>query len=81
MFGALFKLRETLYYSDDKTSSISRRAVYLHDYMKRKHSEIEDDPEAVCAEIGYPLVAYNAMARVETTDMRKSKPPKEGERQ
>lgn len=81
VFGALFKLQEALYYSDDKTSSVSRRAVFLHDYMKRKRPDIEDDPEAVCAEIGYPLVAYNAMARVETTDMRKSKPPKEGDGQ
>ena len=81
VFGALFMLRESLYYSDEKTSSISRRAVFLHDYMKRKRPEIADDPEALCAEIGYPLEAYNAMARVESTDMRKSKYPKEGERQ
>ena len=63
----------------EKTTSISRRAMYLHDYMKRKHPEIDDDPEAVCAEIGYPLDAYSAMARVETTDMRKGTYPKEGE--
>ena len=81
VFGALFKLHETLYYSDEKMASVSRRAVLLHDYMKRKFPEISDDPEALCAKIGYPLVAYNAMARVESTDMRKSKYPKEGERQ
>lgn len=79
VFGALFKLHETLYYSDEKMASVSRRAVLLHDYMKRKFPEISDDPEALCAKIGYPLVAYNAMARVESTDMRKSKYPKEGE--
>ena len=79
VFGALFKLHEALYYTDEKTTSISRRAMYLHDYMKRKHPEIDDDPEAVCAVIGYPLDAYSAMARVETTDMRKGTYPKEGE--
>lgn len=78
VFGALFKLREALYYSDEKTASVSRRAVFLHDYMKRKHPEIADDPEAVCAEIGYPLAAYNAMARVEATDIRKIRDSREG---
>lgn len=80
VFGALFKLHETLYYSDEKTASVSRRAVLLHDYMKRKLPEIADDPEAVCAQIGYPLGAYSSMVRVEATDIRKIRGSKEGER-
>lgn len=79
VFGALFKLHETLYYSDDKKTSVSRRAVFLHDYMKRKHRDIADDPDALSAAIGYPLAAYNAMARVETTDIRKIRDSKEGD--
>ena len=81
VFGALFKLHEALYYSDEKKTSVSRRAVFLHDYMKRKHREIADDPEALCAEIGYPLVAYNAMARMEATDIRKIKDSMKGDTQ
>lgn len=79
VFGALFVLRESLYYSDEKTSSISRRAVFLHDYMKRKHPEIADDPDALCAEIGYPLGAYNAMAWTEAADIRKIRDSREGD--
>lgn len=71
VFGALFNLRETLYYSDEKASFISRRAVFLHDYMARKRPEIADDPAAVCAEIGYPLDAYITMAGIEARDIRK----------
>jgi len=81
VFGALFKLHEALYYSDEKKTSVSRRAVFLHDYMKRKHREIADDPEALCAEIGYPLVAYNAMARMEATDIRKIRDSMKGDTQ
>ena len=55
--------------------------MVLHDYMKRKHREIADDPEALCAEIGYPLVAYNAMARMEATDIRKIKDSMKGDTQ
>lgn len=79
VFGALFNLREALYYSDEKAASVSRRAVFLHDYMARKHPEIADDPEAVCAEIGYPLDAYRAMAEVEARDIRKIRDSREGE--
>ena len=72
VFGALLKLYETLYYSDEKTASVSRRAIFLHDYMRRKHKEIENDAEALCGKIGYPHVAYESMARVEAADMRKT---------
>lgn len=81
VFGALFRLREALYYSDEKTSSVSRRAVFLHDYMKRKRPDIADDPEALSAAIGYPLAAYNTMARVEATDIRKIRDSREGDAQ
>ena len=79
VFGALFKLHETLYYSDEKKTSVSRRAVFLHDYMKRKRCEIADDPDALSAAIGYPRAAYDAMARVEATDIRKIRDLREGD--
>ena len=78
VFGALFSLKESLYYSDDKAASISRRAVFLHDYMARKRPEIADDPAAVCAEIGYPPDAYSAMAGIEARDIRKTRDSEEG---
>ena len=79
VFGALFNLKETLYYSDDKSSSVSRRAVLLHDYMARKHPEIAHDADAICAEIGYPPEAYIGMAEIEARDIRKIRDSKEGE--
>ena len=79
VFGALFSLNEALYYSDETAASISRRAVFLHDYMARKHPEIADAQAALCAEIGYPPDAYRAMAAMEARDIRKIRDGKEGE--
>lgn len=79
VFGALFNLLETLYYSDDRTASVSRRAVFLHDYMARKHPETAEDPDVLCAEIGYPPEAYLGMAEVEARDLRKIRDSKKGE--
>ncbi|ACV23218.1 Uncharacterised protein [Slackia heliotrinireducens] len=78
VFGALFSLKESLYYSDDKAASISRRTVFLHDYMARKRPEIADDPAAACAETGYPPDAYSAMAGIEARDIRKTRDSEEG---
>lgn len=47
--------------------------------MKRKRPEIADDPDALCAEIGYPLGAYNAMAWTEAADIRKIRDSREGD--
>ena len=79
VFGALFNLKETLYYSDDKSSSVSRRAVFLHDYMARKYPDIAHDADAVCAEIGYPPDAYLDMAAIEANDIRKIRDSRKGE--
>lgn len=79
VFGALFNLLETLYYSDDRTASVSRRAVFLHDYMARKYPHIADDPDVLCAEIGYPPDAYLGMAEIEARDLRKIRDSKRGE--
>lgn len=81
VFGALFNLREALYYSDEKAASISRRAVFLHDYMARKRPDIADDSDALCAEIGYPPGAYLAMASIEARDIRKIRDSGGGEQE
>ena len=79
VFGALFNLQETLYFSDDRSSSVSRRAVFLHDYIARKHPDVAHDADAVCAEIGYPPDADLAMAEVEANDIRKIRDSRKGE--
>ena len=66
VFGALFKLHETLYYSDEKMASVSRRAVLLHDYMKRKFPRSPTTPR--------PSARRSATRLSPTTPWRGSNP-------
>ncbi len=77
VFGSLFNKQERLYYSDTSHASISRKAVFLRDYLARKHPELADDPAALAAMIGYPPEAFAEMARAELREIRKQERGKE----
>lgn len=63
--GIRFDAQERACYSDDVTSSVSRRAVALHDYLAAAHSELAADEDALCAMFGFTKRAFESVLDAE----------------